>query len=74
MAGLSNVNLTGSWIEQAEISEFRRVVATGPVVPIVLMITTFRGQIFVDVTFRATVFTAEEAKAVIEDIIRRLPC
>jgi hypothetical protein len=74
VAGLSNVNLTGSWIEQADIREFRRFAATGPIVPMVLMITTFRGEIFIDVTFRTTVFAPAQARALIDDVIRRLCC
>jgi hypothetical protein len=72
VAGLSNVNLTGSWIEQADIQEYRRLGPTGPIVPMVLMITTFRGQIFIDVTFRTAAFTLVEAKRLIGSIIHRL--
>ena len=73
VAGLSNVNLTGSWIEQADIQEFRRIGPTGPIVPMLLMITTFRGQIFIDVTFRTAAFTRAEAERLIDDVIHRLP-
>ena len=73
VAGLSNVNLTGSWIEQSGIQEYRRVGPTGPIVPMVLMITTFRGQIFIDVTFRTAAFTRDEANRLIDDVIGRLP-
>jgi hypothetical protein len=73
VAGLSNVNLTGSWIEQSEIAEYRRIGPTGPIIPMVVMITTLRRRIFMDVTFRATALTPIEAKRLIEDIIHRLP-
>lgn len=72
VAGLSNVNLTGSWIEEMPISDYRRIGPTGPVVPMVLMITTFRGRIFMDVTFRTAAFTPIAAKQLITDIIGRL--
>jgi hypothetical protein len=72
IAGLSNVNLTGSWIEQSGLTEYRRIGPTGPIVPMVLMITTLRGQIFMDVTFRTAAFTSVEAERLIEDVIRRL--
>jgi hypothetical protein len=73
VAGLSNVNLTGSWIEQAGLTEYRRIGPTGPIVPMVLMITTLGGRIFMDVTFRTAAFTPVEAKRLIEDVIHRLP-
>ena len=73
-AGLSNVNLSGSWTEAAEIKDYRRVGPTGVIVPMLLMITTFRGRIFADVTFRRTSFTATEAENVVDDVINRFPC
>jgi hypothetical protein len=73
VAGLSNVNLTGSWIEQSGLTEYRRIGPTGPIVPMVLMITTLGGRIFMDVTFRTAAFTPVEAKRLIDDIIQRLP-
>ncbi|MEP6809414.1 MAG: hypothetical protein ABI992_04165 [Chthoniobacterales bacterium] len=72
MAGLSNVNLSGSWLETEPIAEFRRVVTTGPAVPIVLMITTRRGRIFVDTTYRTTAFTRADAENLLADFGRRL--
>ncbi len=71
-AGLSNVNLTGSWIEHSGIVEFRRVGPTGPVVPLVLMITTLHGRIFIDVTFRRAAFTRSAAQGLLDDFARRL--
>jgi hypothetical protein len=72
VAGLSNVNLTGSWIERSGLTEYRRIGPTGPIAPMVLMITTLRGRIFMDVTFRTTAFTPREAELLIEDVIHRL--
>ena len=73
VAGLSNVDLSGSWIERSPILEYRRVGPAGPVVPMVLMITTLRGRIFLDTTFRLTAFTRSEAETVIADFAKRLP-
>jgi hypothetical protein len=73
VAGLSNVNLAGSWIDQSGLTEYRRIGPTGPIVPMVLMITTLRGRIFMDVTFRTAAFTPVEAERLIEDVIHRLP-
>jgi hypothetical protein len=72
VAGLSNVNLTGSWIEDSNISEFRRIGPTGPIVPMVIVITTFRGRLFFDVTYRTTAFGEAEATNLVNDIIRRV--
>ena len=67
------MNLTGSWIEQSGLTEYRRIGPTGPIVPMVLMITTLGGRIFMDVTFRTAAFTPVEAERLIEDVIHRLP-
>ena len=71
-AGLSNVNLNGSWLEQSGIAEFRRVGPTGPVVPLVLMITTFRNRIFVDATYRTAAMCRRDAQILVDDFARRL--
>jgi hypothetical protein len=71
-AGLSNVNLKGSWIEQAGIAEYRRIGPAGPVVPIVFMITTLHGRIFIDATYRSTAFTRQDAEIVLESFAGRL--
>ena len=73
VAGLSNVNLTGSWIENSDIAEYRRIGPTGPVVPMVLMITTLRGRIYFDVTYRGAAFGEQQAREVVGAIIHRLP-
>jgi hypothetical protein len=73
VAGLSNVNLTGSWIEQSETTEYRRIGPTGPIVPMVLVLTTLRGQMSMDVTFRTAAFSPAEARRLVDDIIDRLP-
>ena len=71
-AGLSNVNLSGSWIEAAGISEFRRCGPAGPVVPLLLMITTWRGRIFIDTTYRTSAFTRAAAESLLADFCQRL--
>ena len=71
-AGLSNVNLTGSWMERPEISDYRRVAAPGAAVPMVLMITTFKGRLFIDTTFRMTAFSRSEAEGLVAGLQQRL--
>ena len=73
VAGLSNVNFTGTWIERSGVTDYRRVGPTGPLVPMVLMITTFRGRIFIEVTFRTTAFSLAQAEQLIDGVIQRLP-
>ena len=73
VAGLSNVNLTGTWVEDSNVKGYRRIGPTGPVIPMVLMITTFRGCMSIDVTFRTTAFVPGEAERLLDDILRRLP-
>lgn len=67
------MNPTGSWDRAIGLTKYRRIGPTGPIVPMVLMITTLRGRIFMDVTFRMAAFTPVEAERLIEDVIRRLP-
>lgn len=71
-AGLSNINLTGTWMEDSPVREFRRIGPTGPVVPLVFMVTTLRGVLSFDVTYRSAAFTGPEAEALADDAIRRL--
>ena len=73
VAGLSNVNLTGSWIEQSGVTEYRRIGPTGPIVPMTIMVTTLRGRIFFDITYRTAAFSPLEAERLIGDMIHRLP-
>ena len=72
VAGLSNVNLTGSWIEQAPISEYRRVGPTGVVIPILLMISTLHGRIFIDTTYRTAAFSRPAAEILLEEFAQHL--
>lgn len=71
-AGLSNVNLSGSWLETADIAEFRRVGPTGPVIPLLFMLSTFRGRIFIDATYRTTALDRSRALTMVEDFAQRL--
>ena len=66
------MNLTGSWMERPEISEYRRVAAPGAAVPMALMITTFKGRLFIDTTFRMTAFKRSEAESLVSDIKQSL--
>jgi hypothetical protein len=71
-AGLSNINLTGSWLERAEISDYRRVASPSAGVPMVLMFTTWKGRILIETTFRTTAFARREAEELVGAIAESL--
>ncbi|MFL6513396.1 MAG: hypothetical protein ACJ8M1_00055 [Chthoniobacterales bacterium] len=72
VAGVSNVNLTGTWIDRSELIDYRRIGPAGPVVPMVLMITTFRGRVFIESTFRTSAFSTAQAEERIGDFVERV--
>lgn len=63
VCGLSNVNLIGSWIEQAGpvLRDYRRVGPAGPIAPLIFMLTSMGDRLTVEVTYRTTAFTREDA-------------
>jgi hypothetical protein len=72
-AALSNVNLSGSWIEKCGIMEYRRVGPCGPIMPLLLVVTTLHGRIFLDVTYRTAAFSATDAGNLTKKLIEQLP-
>jgi len=64
VCGLSNVNLIGSWIDQAGpvLRDYRRIGPTGPIAPLILMLTSIGDRLTVEVTYRTTAFTREDAE------------
>ncbi len=59
-AGVSNVHLRGTWIEQLagrRILDFRRAASNGPALPLVVSPTTLREHMNVSVTYRVTGFS-----------------
>ncbi|KPJ62078.1 MAG: hypothetical protein AMS15_05160 [Planctomycetes bacterium DG_23] len=75
IAGISNVNLTSSWLE----SETRdqtlgclRGVSTGPHVPIIILPTTFMGKVSIGVSYRLAGFDEDEIKRIMRRFIWRL--
>jgi hypothetical protein len=74
VCGLSNVNLSGSWIEQAypTLREYRRIGPAGPIAPLILMLTSISGRISVEVTYRTTAFTQPDAERFADSFSERL--
>jgi NRPS condensation-like uncharacterized protein len=64
VCGLSNVNLIGSWIDQAGpvLRDYRRVGPAGPIAPLIFMLTSIADRLTVEVTYRTTAFTREDAE------------
>ncbi len=69
LAGISNVNLTGSWIEQ-QVSgskggprDYVRVSPTGPV-PLIFTPTTLNGRVALGLTYRRAAFSDNDAREI----------
>ena len=78
-AGISNVNLTGSWMDKAEVHDgtpgvvdYLRVSPVGPLLPLVFTLTTIRSRLSLCVTYRKTAFSRSEAQKITHDFVTRL--
>jgi hypothetical protein len=77
LAGISNVNLTGSWADQekmpaaghAMVLDYFRVSPVGPLVPLVFTFTTIRDCLSLCVTYRTTAFSQKGAKQIATELI-----
>lgn len=83
LAGISNVNLTGSWADQekmpatgqAMVLDYFRVSPVGPLVPLVFTFTTIRHHLSLCVTYRTTAFYQDQAEQIateLAEILRNL--
>ena len=80
LAGISNVNLTGSWADQekmpatgqAMVLDYFRVSPVGPLVPLVFTFTTIRGHLSLCVTYRTTAFSQNQAEQIATELAERL--
>ena len=64
--GITNMNLNSIW-DQREADrpvDYFRAVSTGPVTPLVLSVTTVRNAVNIGLTYRSTVFSADQIEAV----------
>lgn len=75
IAGISNVNLTGDWMDQnqadsahgPQVLDYIRISPTGPLLPMVFTLTTIRRRLSLSVTYRTTALKQEAMDTVIAD-------
>jgi NRPS condensation-like uncharacterized protein len=80
LAGISNVNLTGSWADQeavapgnrAAVLDYFRVSPVGPLLPLVFTLTTIRCRLSLCVTYRTTAFSQKQAERIATELMERL--
>ena len=80
LAGISNVNLTGSWTDQAEtapgnraaVLDYLRVSPVGPLLPLFFTLTTISHRLSLCVTYRTTAFSETEAEQMATELMERL--
>jgi NRPS condensation-like uncharacterized protein len=80
LAGISNVNLTGSWADQekmpatgqAMVLDYFRISPVGPLVPLVFTFTTIRDRLSLCVTYRTTAFSQTQAEQIATELKERL--
>lgn len=78
-AGISNVNMSKSWVDMPtppekgpQVLDYLRISPTGPLIPIVLTLTTINQRLSLCVTYRTTAFTDAAAQKVIDTFVERL--
>jgi protein-S-isoprenylcysteine O-methyltransferase Ste14 len=74
-AGISNVNLGGSWFESdagGQVLEYWRGVSTGPHLPLVLLPSTFMGKVYIGVSYRQAGFDEEQIERIMRRFVWRL--
>jgi hypothetical protein len=79
VAGISNVNLSDTWVEPAtqysagpRLLDYLRVSPVGPLLPLVFTLTTIADRLSLCVSFRTTAFTAEVAAKFTENFMAKL--
>jgi hypothetical protein len=74
-AGVSNVYLRGTWIDQygaGRILDVRRAVSNGPTLPIVISPTTLGENMNVAVTYRLTGFSQAKIEGIVQSFVEQL--
>ena len=67
--GVSNINITSIWkqTDNDTQTDFMAAVSTGPATPLVAAFTTLENKICVGLSYRKTVFTADEIEMVVDE-------
>jgi hypothetical protein len=74
-AGISNVNLTTSWVGRyapSPIVDYVRVSPTGPMTPLAMTTTTVNDRFHIGLTYRTGLIDADRAAAVAGSVLGRL--
>jgi hypothetical protein len=74
-AGISNVYLRGTWIDQqgaGRILDVRRAVSNGPTLPLVVSPTTLGENMNIAVTYRLTGFSQAKIDGIMESFVNQL--
>ncbi len=77
IGGVSNVNLNATWAAEHSpltLLEYVRVSPTGPLVPLVLAVTTLGRRLHLSMTFRPALLTDQAAEEVADRVLARLEC
>ena len=82
LAGISNVNLTGSWADQEQIApcnraavlDYFRVSPVGPLLPLVFTLTTIRHRLSLCLTYRTTAFSQKQAERIATELMEQVRC
>ena len=75
VGGVSNVNLNPTWAADyspMKLLEYVRVSPTGPMVPLVLAVTTLGRRLHLSMTFRPALLTDEAAEELASSVLTRL--
>jgi hypothetical protein len=77
LAGLSNVNLSSSWVEEEitsapQVLDYLRISPTGPMLPMVFTLTTIRDLLSLCLTYRTAAFTPDSAASIARQFADRL--
>jgi NRPS condensation-like uncharacterized protein len=73
LAGISNVNLTGSWMDQpadasdVRVMDYLRISPVGPLLPLIFTPSTIGDRLSLGVTYRTTAFSKAEAQQIAQD-------
>jgi hypothetical protein len=79
VAGISNVNLSGSWVEHAatqsngaRLLDYLRVSPVGPLLPLLFTLTTIGDRLSLCVSFRTTAFSTRTAQNLVDAFMAKL--
>lgn len=80
LAGISNVDLTGTWADKeapaeegrAAVLDYFRVSPVGPLAPLLFSLTTIRDRVSLCVTYRTTAFSRAESERIAIAVRERL--